>query len=111
MKFSKLTRPELEEILKNAVVIQENTGRKDIVRVGSVVEVEVNGKTKIFTKPIQKIDIIIAHLKYVTSISDDGFLECRNCYYKDISLKINFVNRRIYFVIIIIMKIKNILGK
>jgi transcription elongation factor GreA len=39
---------EIETILKNARVIEQEEGTKGVVRVGSSVEVEVNGKKKTF---------------------------------------------------------------
>ncbi len=39
---------ELEEILKNVAVIEEETGKEGVIRVGSIVDVDVNGKHKTY---------------------------------------------------------------
>lgn len=40
---------EIEEILKNVMVIEEETGAKGVVRVGSIVKVSVQDKERVFT--------------------------------------------------------------
>ena len=40
---------EISEVLKNFLIIEQETGKHDVIRIGMTVHVEVNGKEKTFT--------------------------------------------------------------